>query len=111
MILSANASISPEKLIQYLLAPRKRNDKSKYLAEAGYHIQNWRVLENDLRSQILSLEAVLSERSQYGQTYGISGPLIGPNGKTLAVNTVWMIENASGVTKFITLYPYKGKDR
>ncbi len=59
----------------------------------------------------MSLEAVPSERSQYGQTYEISGRLIGPNGKTLAVNTVWMIENASGVTKFITLYPYKEKER
>ena len=109
MILSSNASISPEKLIQYLLTPRKHNDKSKYLAQAGYIIENWRVLENDLRSQILSLEAVLSELSQYGQTYKISGLLKGPNGKTLAVNTVWMNENASGVTKFITLYPDKGQ--
>jgi hypothetical protein len=111
MILPVNATISPEKLIQFLLAPRKRNDKSKYLAEAGYSIENWRVLENDLRRQILSLEAVLSERSQYGQTYEISGRLTGPTGKTLDVNTVWMIENASGVTKFITLYPNKGKER
>lgn len=109
MILASNAFISPEKLTQYLLTPRKRNDKSRWLAQAGYRLENWRVLENDLRLQILSLDASPSELSIYGQTYEIKGKLIGPNGISLAVNTVWMTENATGVTKFITLYPDKGK--
>jgi hypothetical protein len=71
MILPTNTSISPEKLMQYLLTPRKRNDKSKWLAQAGYRLENWRVLENDLRMQILSLDASPSELTIYGQTYEI----------------------------------------
>lgn len=109
MLLPANALISPEKLIRYLLRPRKRNDKSTWLAQAGYSIETWRVLENDLRRQILSLEAVPTDHTQYGQTYEIRGQLIGPNGKSMAMSTIWMTENATGVTKFITLYPNKGK--
>jgi len=109
MILPVNTPISPEKLIQYLLTPRKRNDKSKWLAQSGYSLKNWRALENDLRKQILSLDAVPTDSTQYGQTYEIRGQLTGPNGKSLAVSTVWMLENATGVAKFITLYPDKGK--
>ena len=47
MKLSDDVRIAPEKLTQYLLTPKKRNDKSKWLAEAGYTLENWQKLEND----------------------------------------------------------------
>ncbi len=47
----------------------------------------------------------------YGQMYEIRGNLTGPNGKTLATITVWMTEIATGVTKFITIYPDKGQKK
>ena len=111
MKLPVNALITPEKLTQYLLAQRRRNDKSKWLAQAGYTVKNWRDLENDLRLQILSLEAIPTDKTRYGQTYEIRGGLSGPNGKILVVCTVWMIEYATGVTKFITMYPDRGRKK
>jgi len=108
MKLPNNAVITPEKLTQYLLVLRKRNDKSKWLAQAGYTLEDWQVLETDLRLQILSLEATPTESSHYGQIYEIRGNLTGPNGQMLAVLTVWMTEIATGITKFITMYPDKG---
>lgn len=111
MKLPANAIIAPAKLNQYLLVQRKRNDKSVWLAQAGYTLDNWQTLAEDLRTQILRLEATPTDKSTYGQMYEIKGQLTGPNGKTLAVHTVWMTEAATGETKFITLYPDKGKRR
>jgi hypothetical protein len=111
MKLPANSLIAAEKLTQYLLAPRRRNDKSKWLAQAGYTLDKWQTLENDLRLQILSLEAEPTDSTPYGQTYEVIGSLAGPNGKILSVHTVWMTENATGVTKFITMYPEKGTKR
>ena len=108
MKLSSNTLIAPEKLTQYLLIPRRRNDKSRWLAQAGYTIKNWQLLEKDLRKQILSLAAIPIENTRYGQMYEIKGNLTGPNGKTLAVCTIWMTETATGDTKFITMYPEKG---
>ena len=108
MKLPANTLIAPEKLTQYLLIVRKRNDKSKWLAQAGYTLENWRELEKDLRLQFLSLEALPTESTVYGQMYEIRGDLTGPNDETLAVVTVWMMETATGVAKFITMYPSKG---
>ena len=109
MKLPDDTLIAHEKLSQYLLAPRKRNDKSQWLAQAGYTLENWRVLENDLRSQILSVDASPTENTEYGQMYEIRRNLIGPNGKTLPVRTIWIMENATGDTKFVTMYPYKGR--
>ncbi len=107
MKLSQNAFIAHEKLKNYLLAFKKRNDKSQWLAEVGYTKENWQVLKDDLQRQILSLEAELSDYTQYGQTYEIRGRLTGPNGKTLSVQTIWMTEISTGITKFITMYPDK----
>ncbi|MBN1992723.1 MAG: hypothetical protein JW953_08445 [Anaerolineae bacterium] len=109
MKLSDNTLIAPEKLTQYLLMPRKRNDKSKWLSQAGYTVENWKVLENDLRQQLLSFEAVPTDNTRYGQMYEIRGNLTGPNQQTLAVVTVWMTELATGITKFITMYPDRGQ--
>ena len=108
MKLPDDSIIVPEKLTQYLLVQKKRNDKSKWLAQGGYTLENWTELATDLRDQILSLEATATENTRYGQMCEIKGNLTGPTGRTLAVVTIWMTERATGVTKFITMYPDKG---
>ncbi len=73
MKLPQNTLIATEKLTRYLLVQRKYNDKSKWLAQAGYTLANWKTLKKDLTRQILPLEAVPIERTRYGQMYEISG--------------------------------------
>ncbi len=107
MKLPEDILIAQEKLTQYLLVFRKRSDKSQWLARAGYALENGKVLENDLRVQILSIDAIPTENTKYGQKYEIRGKLVGPNRKSLAVCTIWMAESATGKTKFITMYPDK----
>ncbi|MBW2607917.1 MAG: hypothetical protein JRD05_09805 [Deltaproteobacteria bacterium] len=107
MKLSVDTLIAQEKLTQYLLTLRKRNDKSQWLAQAGYSLENWHVLENDIRNQVLPADATSIENSEYGQMYEIRQNLIGPNGKSLPVCTIWMTETATGNTKLITMYPDK----
>lgn len=109
MKLPVNAIIASEKLTQYLLTLRKRNDKSQWLSQAGYFLENWQLLEKDLRTQILSLTGIPIENTKYGQMYEIKGNLTGPNGRALAVCTIWMTETATRETKFITMYPDKGE--
>jgi hypothetical protein len=67
MRLSRDATIAPVKLTKYLLVWREVDDKSKFLAQAGYIQENWQQLEADLRNQILPLEAVPScEPNRFG---------------------------------------------
>ncbi|MGG6267715.1 DUF6883 domain-containing protein [Leptolyngbya sp. AN03gr2] len=89
MQLSRDAVIAPAKLTKYLLVRREIDDKSKFLAKAGYSLENWQQLEADLRNQILPLEAVPSgEQNRFGDVYEIRGVLSGVNGMNLAVVTI-----------------------
>jgi len=109
MKLPADSAIARAKLTNYLLEWRPENDKSQFLAQAGYSAAQADRLLEDIRQQLLPLEAEFEETTEYGDTYRISGTLKGPNGQTLRVVSIWMIEHASGLTKFITLYPQKEK--
>ncbi len=105
--LPQNAQIAPAKLTDYLLKPQAKDDKSAFLAQAGYTLSNPLQLEQDIRAQLLTLPAEQIEASDYGPKYRIRGTLLGPSGRELRVDSIWMTEEATGVTKFITLYPEK----
>lgn len=107
--LPGDAVIASEKLTKYLLVKRPVGDKSEFLKQAGYTLDNWERLEQDIREQILSEDAVSLEQTVYGELVEIRASFLGPNGVRLAVRTVWMRETESGLTKFITLYPDKGR--
>jgi len=107
MRLPADTAIDADKLTRYLLLPQARGDKSAFLEQAGYTLENADQLLRDLRAQILPLDAVSLESNKFGQYYENHGMLTGPNGVTLAVRTIWMTEHLSGVTKFVTLIPDK----
>jgi hypothetical protein len=107
MKLSSDALINREKIANYLLVWRPENDKSQFLAQAGYTERDADQLAADIREQLLSQEAKFEKTTEYGEMYGIVGSLIGPNGQALQVISIWMIEAATSLTKFITLYPAK----
>jgi hypothetical protein len=109
MMLPANSIISERKVKEYLLSFRNRNDKSKWLAKAGYDVENWKRLEHDIRRQLLIREAVLVEENKFGDIYEITGTLNGPNGKSLQVRSIWMYEYGTKMTKFITMYPLQNR--
>lgn len=103
--LPPNALIASEKLTGYLLRHRPEDDKSAFLLRAGYTLENPDQLQHDIRTQLLPLEAEFLELTEYGPKYSIRGWLRGPNGHERQVVTIWMTEEASQQTKFITLYP------
>ena len=101
--LDTNAIISNTKITQYLLVLLPKDDKSQYLALGGYTLSAWQELERDLREQILTLEAIPTTKTRYGQKYEITGQLNAPNGRILPIKTIWMVTDRE--TKFVTLFP------
>ena len=102
--LDENALIPQAKLTQYLLVKLTKNDKSGYLAQAGYTIDNWKQLKEKLRQQ-LSLPATLDHETNFGTIYKIEGVLKGANGINLNIATFWIIDRETKETKFVTLLP------
>ncbi len=105
MKLPENVIISQDKLLRYLLLPREENDKSLFLAAAGYTLSNWEVLERDLHQLTKIREISDTENSPYGIKYEVRGILQGPNGSTLHVVTIWITLGATAETRFVTLFP------
>lgn len=107
MKLPKDTIIAEAKITQYLLIKQPTNDKSQYLAQAGYTLKTADQLAQHLREQILPLEATYLETDRFGDKYQIIGSLTGLNGFILPIITIWMTESDSKKTKFITLYPNK----
>ena len=107
MKLPPDTLIARKKFTHYLLTWRQENDKSGFLAKAGYTGKTADRLEADLRNQLLPLDAELLDHGEYGDKYVIRGRLNGPNGCTVRVVSIWMIENTGSAAKFVTLYPDK----
>jgi hypothetical protein len=103
--LDPNAVIAPDKIRDYLLAHRLRNDKSRFFGRAGYTQDRWQQLAADLRAQLLPGDAMLSRHTPYGTLYTIDGPLVGPSRTVIQVTTVWIVEAATGLTRLVTAYP------
>ena len=104
MKLEGELIIPEAKLTQYLLVPRKEDDKSKFLAQAGFTLAN----TDDLRQAILLIvqtcDAVSDRQNRYGKYYRVEGPLVGTNG-ILSVVTVWIERTVDEKFQFVTLKP------
>jgi hypothetical protein len=104
MKLQGNILIPEAKLTQYLLVARQEDDKSKFLAQAGFTRDNPEQLKEAILILIQTYDAVSDRQDQYGTYYRVEGPLIGPKG-TLAVVTVWIERITDGIFQFVTLKP------
>jgi hypothetical protein len=100
----SDAIIPEEKLTRYLLLPRVKDDKSKFLAQAGFTLANWRELLAAMRRLTESAEAVEDGNNEYGDFYRLEGELEGPNGH-LVVVMIWLRWHQDGTFHFITLKP------
>ena len=84
---------------------RPRNDKSGFLAQAGYDAFNWRVLEADIRALAEAADAEEAGSNAFGDFFVVRGELRGPNGRILKVRIVWIRLAESGEVRFVTLVP------
>jgi len=107
MKLPSDVVIAEEKLTNYLLVWKARNDKSGYLAQAGYELAYWETLEADLRQLAQTAEAEADGHNAFGEILSARGELHGPSGVILKVKTVWIQLAESNETRFVTLYPDK----
>jgi hypothetical protein len=105
-MIPSDAIIPWEKLTQYLLAPRARNDKSRFLNNLGFPLDAPDLLAEAIRRQARSGPARVDARDEYGDRLIVDGPLSGPTG-TLHVRTVWIRRTGESVVRFVTRRPSK----
>ena len=111
MKLPENVVISEDKLARYLLLPRQENDKSQFLGIADYTLATQEALARDLYNLAQTHEISDRAISPYGVKWEVKGRLVGPNEQVLRVVTVWITLDASGETRFVTLFPDRERHR
>jgi len=102
-----DAYIPMEKVTQYLLLPRTRNDKSKFLSQAGFDEANPQTLLKAIRDHVTAHQAIVDGDNGYGEFFRVEGSLLGPNGTTLQIVTIWIRWHIDGSTHFVTLKPLR----
>jgi hypothetical protein len=100
-----DAIIPNAKLTRYLLVLRPRNDKSKFLAQAGFTAANPEALLSALRQLTNDNDASQERTDAYGTYYNVKGVLHGVNNINLNVLTVWLQRKVDQKFQFITLIP------
>lgn len=107
MRIPTDAIIPDDKLTRYLLVYKTRNDKSIFLAQAGFTQENPEALRAGIQAVVESGEAVEDRTNEYGTFYQVEGELIGNNGVNLSVTTIWLQRQIDCKFQFVTLKPRK----
>ena len=109
MRIPADAIIPDEKLTRYLLLPRPWDDKSQFLAQAGFTLDNPAELESAIRRLAATNDAIDDGENDYGTFFRVTGEFIGPNGGRLQVVLIWLQWKLDGTVHFVTLKPNKNQ--
>ncbi|MGV0025222.1 DUF6883 domain-containing protein [Phormidesmis priestleyi] len=107
MKIPKDAVIPDDKITRCLLVQKARNDKSKFLAQVGFTADDPEALRVAIQSIAEAGEAVEDRSNEYGVFYQVVGELIGADGLTLSVITIWLQRQIDGKSQFVTLKPLK----
>jgi hypothetical protein len=101
-----DATITPEKLRDYLLSPLHMagRQKAAFFSSLGYSRESWETLEKDIRSLLVAVGDPVKP-TEYGQKYAVRGSLKGPNGREACIVTIWIILNGETSPRLVTAYP------
>ena len=92
--------IPEEKILNYLLVEKEKNDKSKFLLQLGFTKANYLQLIEEIKLIATTNAAVLSRESEFGNLYRIEGLL-----RSSLVVTIWIEQIEKDKFQFVTLYP------
>jgi len=102
-----HAVIDPEKLRGYPLShdhPHGRF-KARFFNTLGFRADRWQELESALRTQHLTQDAESAPVAADGQKFRIRATLIGPEGESAMVVSIWFIRPNVAQPRFVTAFP------
>jgi hypothetical protein len=99
------AVIPRSKLEGYALDPGHTDGQHKarlFRSILGFEKADWQKLEKIILDELPYHEAVLSREDQWGKFYSVSLPIVGLNGNTAIVQTIWIIGIGTDYPSFVT---------
>ena len=109
-----NAVILREKLEAYALNPTHeatrpggshgKNKAVVFKSALGFDQSNCELLEERILTELQYHEAVLEEEGEWGKSYRADLTILGANGRTGDVRTIWLIRHGTDYPSLITLW-------
>jgi Domain of unknown function (DUF6883) len=99
------AVIPRSKLEGYALNPAHKDGQHKarlFKSILGFEKADWQKLEKTILDELPYYEAVLSREDKWGKFYSVSLRIVGLNGNTAIVQTIWKIATGTDYPSFIT---------
>jgi len=91
--------IPEEKITDYLLVQKAKNDKLAFLFKLGYSTENAQESAQDIKYIATNYEALLQQKTQFGEVYEVKGKL-----KSAEVITIWLLRTDADKFRFITSF-------
>jgi hypothetical protein len=101
--------ITREKIIDYLLSDTHHDGRHKatFFKRFGFTVAEWESVASVQREHAAEHDVTQVEPSPYGQRYVIEGIVRSPNGRNPFIRTIWFIETAEEMPRFVTAYPVR----
>lgn len=101
------AIVPKAKIVEYLLSPSHPvgGSKAKFFRACGFNESNASFLERALLNVASSADASQVKEVERGIKYVLVGDIQTPNGRTVTIVTVWIIEKSQNNPRFVTAYP------
>jgi hypothetical protein len=102
-----NARVEQSKITDYLLAfdHPEGAGKAEFFTSFGFSVAQWQVLADALLAHARTHPVSSSSRSEYGTKYRIDGPISCPDGRTLTIRAVWIIDEGADSPRLVTAHP------
>ena len=99
------AVIPRSKLEGYALNSAHKDGRNKarlFKSILGFEKADWQKLEKSILDELPYHEALLVGVGQWGEKYLVALPIVGLNGNTTIVETIWIIRPGTGYPSFVT---------
>lgn len=84
--------------------PDGKHKARVFKSALGFDQSNWELLKQRILDELPYQEAKATQTSQWGSSYVVDLPIVGPNGNTAKVRTVWLFKTRADFPSLITVY-------
>jgi hypothetical protein len=101
------AIVDERKVREYLLSPSHPvgRFKAKFFVSVGFPPEAWSAFTAALQRLANEGDAQLVEEGEYGRKYLVRGDISGRGGRSIEVDTVWIIRAGDDTPRLVTVYP------
>jgi hypothetical protein len=98
-----------EKIVDYLLNPAHPDNggKAQFFTQPGFHRDRWEILATALKALAQTGEVISTSHSPHGEKFVVVGNIQSPDGKTLSVQSIWIVDKGQDTARLVTAYPSK----